>query len=156
MRSSLTQLRALVAVGTAIFLGIAGKILLGWPGLLLGLAGGAAAGWFGSPLPRKYFHKRIAKELQELPSHQLRGEMKGENWPVFHLYYRELYGRGEDLTAELPRILGFLGEEDPDQRRQGWQILESCFPLLAKRIPDFNPDESQEACRSRVASLRRS
>lgn len=155
MRSSLTQTRIFAAFAAAIVLGMAGKFLVGWSGLLLGLAGGAAAGWFGASLPRKYLHQRIARDLAELPVFQLRGEMKGENWPVFHLYYRELYRRGEDLSAELPRVLEFLEAEDPDQRREGWQILESCFPGLASKIRDFQPDDSQEACRSRVALLRR-
>ena len=154
MRSTLTQARALVAVMGAVALGLTGKILLGWPGALLGLAGGAAAGWFGAPLPRKFFHDHVARGLREVPSGQLRSELQEENWPVFHLYYRELQRRGEDLGADLPRILGFLEAEDPDQRLQGWEILKSCFPALAAKVPDYRPDAPDEECRSFVAALR--
>jgi hypothetical protein len=88
--------------------------------------------------------------LQGQSTEKLRTHLHDGVWPGYHLIFAELKLRGEEISNELDVVLSLLNDDSYQKRLHGWTILSRYFPDLAEQIPDYNPVEPAEVCRSKA------
>jgi hypothetical protein len=73
----------------------------------------------------------------------------GKTLALFHLAER-----GENVAPYLPRFLNLLDSHQVLERVYSWDALRLVFPDEASRYEGFNPWNSTEECRRKVAQVR--
>ena len=97
--------------------------------------------------------KRFAN-LSNTTTAELRAWLQGRQWPLYGQALTELKRRGEDIRQDITPVLGLLASISYQQRLDGWLILKQLYPELATRAADYNPRETIESCRQKLAALR--
>jgi hypothetical protein len=150
---TLFDLLHLAAVLAGLFLGgSAGYARFGIIGAVAGSLLGGAVGFLLGNLPFALTCRWMLRSLSRQSTERLRERIASEYY-ISHLILAELARRGEDLGVDLPVILTLLRSDSPDERRFGFGSLSLWFPDLASRLPDFNPADSTESCREKLARL---
>jgi hypothetical protein len=66
-----------------------------------------------------------------------------------------LAGRKQDVRTRLPRVIAMLEADDQLTRVYGWDALRLVFDNEAGAMGEYDPRARTEACRSKVADLRK-
>jgi hypothetical protein len=116
-------------------------------GLLLGNSLGRLPDWWAF----RYFFK----EIEQSSDSTLREMISQGEWKMWHtMALLQLAARGHDVKPEFPRILAMLGSDAVLTRRYGFDALRLVYTELFNKVPNYNPRESTETCRQRIAALR--
>ena len=87
------------------------------------------------------------------PREELHRMLQSNNWRNYRSAIKELRRRGEDVGVYIPRIVALLVSDSLIERTVGKQVIQSCFPDLAREIAGFSPASGVEACRAKAAGL---
>lgn len=109
------------------------------------------------PDPARLVHKALFKELERSSTSKL-WEIAGEDEWNFRnsLALLNLSVRGEDVKPVLPRIISMLESDSTLTRRFGWDALRLVYNDETNAIGDYDPLESLEECRRKIAVLKNS
>lgn len=130
----------------------AGQARLGLIGAAAGALLGGVLGYLAGRLPFALACHWLMRDFSRQSSQRLRERLTAEYY-VSHLILAELMRRGEDISGDLPAVLTLLRSESPDERKFGLGSLQLAFPELAQQLSDFDPRESTESCREKVARI---
>ncbi len=142
------------------WIGLAGGLVLG--GMYFGTSGaiigglvGFVLGYFVSLTLEDLADRAFFKEIDQSSNSKL-WEIVGENeWNLRQsIALLSLGARGEDVQPVLPRIISMLESDSTLTRRYGWDALRLVYNEETNAIGDYNPRESVEECRRKVARLR--
>ncbi|MCL2871895.1 MAG: hypothetical protein FWF41_02765 [Betaproteobacteria bacterium] len=154
-RGFFTFFDALIVIGiiAGIFIGHkCGLLWFGTTGAIgIALVGGAM-GYIVARLPWVFANRSIKQRLEKEPSQQLRERLHHEYF-VAHLILAQLMKRGEDISNELPWVIGLIKSEDKNRRIFGWSALKFAFPKIAAQIAEYRPTDSTERCRALASRL---
>jgi len=143
-----------VAVGVFLAAVISGaRVGYGVAGVTGGIGGalvGAFAGFAIGRLPFLIAFRWARRRFRRQSTDDLRSDLASKYY-IVHLILGELMRRGEDISGDLPVLLGLLSSDASDKRDFGLAGLRLGFPELAKRIRDYDASESVTICRSKVA-----
>ena len=130
------------------YLGTIGIVTGGLIGLLLGHVVGA--------LPDRLGTKLLFRTIQGSSNEGLWGVVNlGVGWNLYQTSaLLQLAARGQDVSGQLPRIIGMLESDDELTRVYGWDALQPVFGKETGVVGDYNPRSSTEDCRTKVAGLK--
>ncbi len=128
-------------------LGTGGAIAGGILGVVLGHVVGVIPDWLSTRL----MFRHIARSSDE------------KLWKIVNLGFWNFYqtmallqlaARGQDVRAQLARIVKLLESDNELERVYGWDALRIVFPAETKLVADYNPRAAPEDCRNRIAKLK--
>jgi len=125
----------------------------GIPGGLIGLFIGHVIGVLLDRRSTHLFFRKISRSSDE------------ELWRIVNLGFWNLYqtmallnlaARGQDVSGQLPRIIGMLESDNRETRLFGWDALRIVFCTEYKIIENYDPRSTTEECRKQVETLKAS
>ena|GEM_PF-2564713 len=155
-RITLFHVLWLSTVGLCVTVGLVlGLRQSGTMGSIIGGVIGFVVGHFVGCLPDRVSTKMLFRHLKRSSSAELRSIVAADDWKFCHtMALLQLAARGEEVRAELPRILGMLESDSQLPRVYGWDALRIVFPKETEIIGHYDPRESAEECRNKAARLR--
>ncbi len=137
------------------FVGLCAGICVGAKyGGVIGAAIGALAGLLLGRLPYSAASWAARRKLEQASSQALRERLRsGKEYFIAHLLLAHLMKRGEDVSGELPVIVGLIKSASSEQRRFGWAALKFAFPDNASKLAGFDPRDSVEKCREAASRI---
>lgn len=99
--------------------------------------------------------RRWFRKLKQSSNEELWSIVAADGWKFCHtMALLHLADRDEDVHRELPRIIGMLESDSRLTRAYGWDALRTVFSKETRIIEHYNPRESTEECRRKIAILK--
>jgi hypothetical protein len=134
--------------------GAAGYARFGTIGAVAGCVLGGILGFLAGRVPFALALGWTMRGFSRQSTERLRERLASQYY-ISHVILAELMSRGEDIRVDLPVILALLRSDLFDERRFGFHSLKLAFPEVASRLADYNPADSTESCREKVARIDR-
>jgi len=148
----LHQIGVAVGSGCGLLLGLK---YFGWVGAVAGSFIGFFVGHVIGAFPDRLAYRSLFNEIDGSSDSELKEMLTRGEWRFGHtLALLHLAARGHDVQPELPRVLSMLESDSRLTRVYGLDALRVVYTELAVKIPDYDPNESTEICRHKVARLR--
>lgn len=130
------------------FLGVLGAIAgamlggyvggsFGVPGIIGGVIIGLFIGRFIGNIPFILVIKQLQRKFADDSISELRKKLNDPACMIPNIILLELLSRGEDVTKDLPVVIGLLQSDETSKQGFGWAALTSAYPNLVKEIPDY-------------------
>ena len=120
-------------------------------GALLGFLVGALVG----SLPNWLGKQWMFRSIQKSSTAELKACLHQGEWNFYQtMALLQLAARNEDVSGELPRIMGMLESDTTLTRVYGWDALRIVYTEVSQRIEDYNPHAPTVECRLKVGVLR--
>jgi hypothetical protein len=127
---------------------------LGIGGAIAGGLLGGAVGLFVGRLPILFLCRGMRRKLASFSAEELRAKLHDPGCWTPNFLLLELKARGQDIGEELPFVLSLMESEHGPHRTRGYAALLSAFPDVAKALKGYNPTQSTEKCRGKIAEFK--
>ncbi|GEM_PF-2389652 len=120
----------------------------GWAGVIVGVIAGFVTGTIIGNCVLVGATTLFSRKLVRMTAEELRSYLHSEDCLTPNLVLLELNRRGEDIMSELPFLYSRLTSDNSSHRAHALAAMNTVFPELADRIPEYSPFAATEDCRN--------
>ena len=126
----------------------------GWAGLVVGSVIGIAAGIIMGTFPLVAATSFFSRKFVHMNSKELWEHLHADDCLTPNLVLLELNYRGEDVSTELPNLFSRLTSDNSNDRAKALASMNSLFPELVEKIPEYDPFATTQDCRKHADPIK--